>query len=60
MPQYLMMQLINCQGKEPETKADMSVSGIYKQIWSICKLKRKSTFFPSSVFLFTRMQISDC
>lgn len=26
--------------KEVVTEADMSISGVYKQIWAICKLKR--------------------
>jgi PAT family acetyl-CoA transporter-like MFS transporter 1 len=29
----------------------MSISGIYKQIWSICKLKRRSGFYLSTVLL---------
>jgi hypothetical protein len=28
------------QDKEPVTEADMSIMGVYKTIWSICKLKR--------------------
>ncbi|EEB88389.1 hypothetical protein MPER_13803, partial [Moniliophthora perniciosa FA553] len=27
------------EDKEPATEADMSIMGVYKTIWSICKLK---------------------
>ena len=40
-----MTQLTNYQDKEADTKADMSISGIYKQIWAISKLKRRSPFY---------------
>lgn len=32
------------QDKEPANEADMSISGVYKTIWSICKLKRRSPY----------------
>lgn len=33
--------LIRLQDKEPASEADMSIKGVYKQIWAICKLKRR-------------------
>lgn len=36
------------QDKEAHNEADMSISGVYKQIWAICKLKRT----PSLMCLF--------
>jgi hypothetical protein len=31
------------QDKEPASEADMSISGVYQTIWSICKLRRVSS-----------------
>lgn len=28
------------QDEEPANEADMTIKGVYKQIWAICKLKR--------------------
>lgn len=38
--------MIVFQDKEPASEADMSITGVYKTIWSICKLRRTSPFFP--------------
>lgn len=35
----IWLMLFKKEDKEPATEADMSITGVYKTIWSICKLK---------------------